>query len=209
MRRLVLRSIGALAALLIIGGAQAAPITFLFEGTVDYTSFSNGTPDEFGIGDTFSMLVEFDSTEPDRNADTRRGFYDWTSLTFTVGTYSGSATGEIYIEDDYLSGRDMYNLIALSLSAPDVLGLTPGYMSFDMRDNTGTVFSDDSLPLSPPDLGDFNSISMSLKFNNFDFSANGDVELTLNSITAVPVPAAVWLFGSALGLLGWMRRRQN
>ena len=26
-------------------------------------------------------------------------------------------------------------------------------------------------------------------------------------ITAVPIPAAVWLFGSALGLLGWARRR--
>jgi hypothetical protein len=26
---------------------------------------------------------------------------------------------------------------------------------------------------------------------------------------AVPVPAAAWLFGSAIGLLGWMRRRQN
>jgi hypothetical protein len=22
----------------------------------------------------------------------------------------------------------------------------------------------------------------------------------------IPIPAAVWLFGSALGLLGWMRR---
>jgi len=26
---------------------------------------------------------------------------------------------------------------------------------------------------------------------------------------AVPVPAAVWMFGSALGLLGWMRRKQS
>jgi len=28
-------------------------------------------------------------------------------------------------------------------------------------------------------------------------------------VTAVPIPAAVWLFGSALGLLGWTRRRIN
>jgi hypothetical protein len=26
-------------------------------------------------------------------------------------------------------------------------------------------------------------------------------------LTAIPIPAAVWLFGSALGLLGWMRRK--
>ena len=49
----------------------------------------------------------------------------------------------------------------------------------------------------------------------FDINANGDIvgigitasgETKAFLMTAVPVPAAVWLFGSALGLLGWMRR---
>jgi hypothetical protein len=38
----------------------------------------------------------------------------------------------------------------------------------------------------------------------FRFGAPGFPEI---NATLVPVPAAVWLFGSALGLLGWMRRK--
>jgi hypothetical protein len=39
----------------------------------------------------------------------------------------------------------------------------------------------------------------------------GEVNFTLTSfsISVVPIPAAVWLFGSGLGLLGWFRRRQT
>ena len=35
----------------------------------------------------------------------------------------------------------------------------------------------------------------------------GEATGTTFYLTTVPVPAAVWLFGSALGLLGWARRR--
>ena len=37
--------------------------------------------------------------------------------------------------------------------------------------------------------------------------ADGAYTVTLAGIHSVPVPAAAWLFGSGLGLLGWFRRR--
>ena len=39
------------------------------------------------------------------------------------------------------------------------------------------------------------------------FPINGLNQANEYLFTVVPVPAAVWLFGSALGLLGWVRRR--
>jgi len=39
---------------------------------------------------------------------------------------------------------------------------------------------------------------------------NTDISfLTQATVNPVPVPGAVWLFGSAIGLLGWMRRSRN
>jgi hypothetical protein len=41
---------------------------------------------------------------------------------------------------------------------------------------------------------------------------SGSVDITavwrFNATAAVPIPATFWMFGSALGLLGWMRRRK-
>lgn len=54
---------------------------------------------------------------------------------------------------------------------------------------------------------DFNPDFASFTGSMIGQTANGSlVYANLNS-TLVPVPAAVWLMGSALGLLGWIRRR--
>jgi hypothetical protein len=42
-----------------------------------------------------------------------------------------------------------------------------------------------------------------------DFTVTQSAADGLVLFTAVPIPAAVYLFGSALGLLGWMRRRKT
>jgi hypothetical protein len=42
-----------------------------------------------------------------------------------------------------------------------------------------------------------------------DWSSNMDRKIVSGTLSAVPVPAAVWLFGSALAGLGWMRRKQT
>jgi hypothetical protein len=46
-------------------------------------------------------------------------------------------------------------------------------------------------------------------FDEGDPSDTNFVSTWLLDTTVVPIPAAIWLFGSALGLLGWMRRKAS
>ena len=52
--------------------------------------------------------------------------------------------------------------------------------------------------------GQLNNLT-SITFTNF----SRPVQLDNIVVQAVPVPAAVWLFGSALAGLGWLRRKQT
>ena len=49
-------------------------------------------------------------------------------------------------------------------------------------------------------------------YTDADFENSGGNIADLSNVRAfsvVPIPAAVWLFGSGLGLLGWMRRKSS
>ena len=41
----------------------------------------------------------------------------------------------------------------------------------------------------------------------YNHGGNDAAGIYMVRTSAVPVPAALWLFGSGLGLLGWMRRK--
>ena len=55
-------------------------------------------------------------------------------------------------------------------------------------------------------IGDLSGIGVS-EFLVFDDAGTQNYYVSGATITAVPVPAAVWLFGSALMGLGWMRKK--
>ncbi len=61
----------------------------------------------------------------------------------------------------------------------------------------------DQNPLDPVDT----CVGVPIDPNNPDCNALTSM-WTAGSTAAVPVPAAVWLFGSALGMLGWSRRKR-
>jgi hypothetical protein len=73
-----------------------------------------------------------------------------------------------------------------------------------------TAFTDNGNGTITIDMGDstytdcVNSGACTPGSNSSDVFAQWRVNATV-----IPVPAAVWLFGSALGLLGWLRRRAS
>lgn len=82
---------------------------------------------------------------------------------------------------------------AFGVSAGSAVSFPPGF-GFDTGPGLIPFFTN---PENNPDGSGFNDIEL-IQF-----------ELTGAFATVIPVPAAVWLFGSALGLLGWLRRSRT
>lgn len=150
------------------------------------------------------------------------------TITFTspiVPTISGMANYNLSLAGSFTNGTPN-NGGSFTMAAPNTLGVFEALLnattSIDGMGGTGTTsflpgppgsvgfgYSDVSGTYDCSVLGGCTSFQSRLSFlgtGSFDaYSFTGSFEIT----EAVPLPAAVWLLGSALGVIGVLRRRAS
>ena len=128
-------------------------VTWQFAGEITSVTDPDGSlGGVFSIGTPFSGMYTFESTTPDTFPDILdSGLYEGavTSISGMVGdvvfSAFSSSPGRIYVSDDNAGDGYSVSGATVFLGAPVAFGLRLG-------DSTGTIFSDNSLPLTPPDL---------------------------------------------------------
>jgi hypothetical protein len=195
-----------IALLFSLGIAQAAPVTIDFEGrtgNLPYTedSFLVSQENSFnqGIanGQALRLFNAFDGVASD-------------SYSFHWSQYGPEAVLPGTLNVTHTSG---YSLDLLSIDAafaeiPD--GPVALTIIGTLSNGGGTVvrYLDVANDIDTYDLSGLGLSGLS----TVDFVAADRAVFEIDNIvlaTVVPIPAAVWLFGSGLGLLGWFRRRQT
>jgi len=149
-------------------------------------------------GTTGSSVLTFN------NAQTVLGGY----FTNTTYAYLAMANGDDgngipspFIKGPFGEG-DFFKLTVTGL---DEFGGALGSLDFLMADGANVIDTWEWFDLSG--LGEVNGLSFSLSSSdNGSFGMNTPAYFAVDNLTIVPVPAAVWLFASALGLLGLRRK---
>ena len=198
--------------------ATAAPVTFQFAGYLSEVDPTITTATGFTVGHTFTGSYTFESTAPELPSqipNPRIGVYDYsvTNVTARIGTQivvmpqqPGFSTIVVFdnayqssLSNDFV---DQYGMSARVNAAV----VTPWHLeSFGVFLNEGSsiTFDNDSLPTHPPSLGSFGT--RQAFFNFFTGTTTISAYGQLTSLTAVPVPAAILLFGTGLTALIGLR----
>ena len=199
-------------------GDQAAYTTFstTVDGiTVDVTGTSNEDTTPMVFQDTKGLGVSDEDLHGDLEYDYQccgnPALQESLLFTFDQTVTIGSVKLEDYEDGTNASlvlfeyGTGILGTPAGSFTITGEADLSSGFDIFDLtiasRLNGAAI---DWLRISPQD-GDFPDVGDD---TNFYVSGFGDEQFG-GVVSAVPVPAAVWLFGSALAGLGWMRRKQT
>jgi hypothetical protein len=199
--------------------AMAASVTFNFTGTVSSVgSQLSGGP--FSVNQPVTGSYTFEPT----TSNTGSGFtgrYNGalngpsTNLNVTIGTYVASlaaGSNNIEVKNPPSLSADSYEVEGL-FSGPAVNSHNPKSFELELEKPSSNQFNGVLLPSTPPSVSSFTEKTFRLVFENGGNSRT--VIVTLSTLTAVPLPTTVILFGAGLialvglGAGSWRKRNSS
>jgi hypothetical protein len=212
-----------------LAAAHAAVVKFQASGTVDQVLLDPTLPNIVGVklGDPFTFTYSFDDTTLNTSAAPwfsypnalRSLVIDIANQHFVLDVTTGSSISGT--NDDFHPGTDFSDSYSVVLSRTD--GQLQTYAMFSMNvfgSSPPAALTSRALTDTPPSLSLFGGGLMHLRFLVPDPTSplpgvgkQDFVRAQVNSLalvpSAVPVPAAVWLISSGLGVLGFFGRRTD
>jgi len=230
MRKSVFGALSSCIMVMSFSTSEASLLTWKLTGEVERVSES--LSHIFSIGESVEYIFTFDSSTLDTNSDPVRGNYSnaISNATITVGSYTASienydieihnnsdwgAQPEDKISFDVISNDTVLNGTSLLGSDNRVYGFGGVGSSFNDQDGTPNMLLSDSLPISPQGIsnqatGITFGVNWYAQLNPYSRLGAGinATNIQLTDITPVPIPPAVFLFGSGLiGLISFGRNK--
>lgn len=203
------------------GVAYPAGTTNTLDGMIDYgTAFTgsitfddSGVPDRLTSDETnysqiYNNILDFNvDFAPGYNVHGDGGSFNLNgNMAVTYGTDAGTRVDEMVMSTSTFINGDRPTVTT------NLDGFFVDNMMINFRDASGAFYGDKLPDLSTfvmPDHIRDPYLSMWFSDGQGNFKANMSMRLDSVSVSAVPVPAAVWLFGSGLlGLIGVSRRKK-
>ena len=187
----------------------AATYTYSFVAEFSFISGTDGVPnsstsDIAGGFSTLTGAITFDDTPASAvsgGSTGAKGYYAAPVLTINEFT-----SGLLEAPDRTVVENDAPSFDQLFFGYSNPTGSTYDRVDLILRDSSKTAFSNTDLPTSLI-LSDFNLATLFFYSRTPDFERRNFNVVSLTP-SVVPIPAAVWLFGTALiGLVGFSKRR--
>lgn len=193
--------------------AVGASLTLRIVGLVDGIGAQlSGGP--VALGDNLSFTLTYDLDTPDSAPLIDYGVYinSITSAVIQAGDYiATTTTGHIEVGNGVNSdGIRFYSAPQAALVGENIGTFIFSGFDIRLRGGPGDTFDSEALPVSVFDTSEFFPIQARVLFlDGADMDPSGSSFVARSvSLELVPLPASLWLFCSALGLLSWLKRQQ-